>query len=109
MLTEDIRAFNDLWKAPELLRDEKPSMRGTQKGDVYSFGIILYEMYGRAGPYGHAKEPNQPLREPGYAEIVEKVKNPEGVELMRPNLDLLEDSPLDYTAPGYVMGELVGF
>ncbi|KAH9519711.1 Receptor-type guanylate cyclase Gyc76C [Bulinus truncatus] len=27
----------------------------TQKGDVYSFAIILYELYGRAGPWGHIK------------------------------------------------------
>lgn len=43
-----------LWKAPELLRSSKPH-RGSPKGDVFSFGIILYEMFGRAGPYGHCQ------------------------------------------------------
>jgi hypothetical protein len=41
-----------LWKAPELLRNHNPPLRGTQKGDVFSFGIILYEIIGRKGPWG---------------------------------------------------------
>ncbi|CAH2106752.1 unnamed protein product [Euphydryas editha] len=41
-----------LWRAPELLRDPNPPPRGSQKGDVYSFGIILYEILGRNGPWG---------------------------------------------------------
>lgn len=41
-----------LWRAPELIRNPNPPARGTQKGDVYSFGIVLYEIIGRAGPWG---------------------------------------------------------
>jgi serine/threonine protein kinase len=41
-----------LWRAPELLRDPNSPARGTQKGDVYSFGIILYEVFERNGPWG---------------------------------------------------------
>lgn len=35
-----------------MLRDSNSPARGTQKGDVYSFGIILYEVFERNGPWG---------------------------------------------------------
>ena len=37
--------------APELLRIPNRPQRGTQKGDVYSFAIILQEFHTREGPY----------------------------------------------------------
>ncbi|KAK3089065.1 hypothetical protein FSP39_000509 [Pinctada imbricata] len=41
-----------LWRAPELLRSRSVNVYGTQKGDIYSFGIIMYEILGRKGPWG---------------------------------------------------------
>jgi hypothetical protein len=42
-----------LWMAPELLRlpDDQRPPNGTQKGDVYSFAIVLQEIIYRALPY----------------------------------------------------------
>nr|KAG5701206.1 hypothetical protein BaRGS_008582 [Batillaria attramentaria] len=68
-----------LWTAPELLRMEKQRPAGgTQKGDVYSFGILLYEILCRNGPYGDCHL--------APVDIVERVKNgPVEGFLFRPN------------------------
>lgn len=39
------------WTAPEFLRDLSISRKGTYKGDVYSFAIILQEVVVRGPPY----------------------------------------------------------
>lgn len=57
-----------LWRAPEILRNPEELSRGTQKGDVYSFGIVLYEVVGRKGPWGEIKFTRE--------EIVTRVRNP---------------------------------
>lgn len=38
-----------LWFAPEVI---KRNQLASQKADVYSFGIILYEVIGKQGPFG---------------------------------------------------------
>lgn len=44
-------ALELLWVAPELLRLVCVPPKGTQKGDIYSFSIILQEIVLRATPY----------------------------------------------------------
>ncbi|XP_049868984.1 guanylate cyclase 32E-like [Pectinophora gossypiella] len=74
-----------LWRAPEFLRDNNPPPRGSQKGDVYSFGIILYEILGRSGPWGDTNLTN--------AEIIGRVRHPIGGVLFRPPLGGLAARP----------------
>ncbi|XP_045491342.1 receptor-type guanylate cyclase Gyc76C-like isoform X1 [Colias croceus] len=82
-----------LWKSPELLRElDYPNAQvgGTQKGDVYAFGIILYEIIARRGPFGLTSlEPK---------EIVERVKRGrvEGEEAFRPDTQALEGRADEY-------------
>ncbi|XP_050084377.1 guanylate cyclase 32E [Anopheles aquasalis] len=67
-----------LWKAPEILRDPNSAPRGTQKADVYSFGIILYEIVGRKGPWGDISL--------SWQDIVARVMAPEEYGVFRPSL-----------------------
>lgn len=79
--TQKINLRRALWKAPELLRDSIYLVRGTQKGDVYSFGILLYEIIGRAGPWG-----NITLDTPEIVTRVKEQRNPP----FRPSLERLD-------------------
>ncbi|KAG9345349.1 hypothetical protein JZ751_009896, partial [Albula glossodonta] len=67
--TEDAHAFytRRLWTAPELLRMENPPPAGSQKGDIYSFGIILQEVALRKGAFYLEGEPLSPK------EIIDRV------------------------------------
>ncbi|KAL5010593.1 hypothetical protein ScPMuIL_012898 [Solemya velum] len=48
--------YHLLWTAPEILRSPEDFPRGSQKGDVYSFAIILQEIVLRTGPFGNMIE-----------------------------------------------------
>nr|XP_057935950.1 retinal guanylyl cyclase 2 isoform X1 [Doryrhamphus excisus] len=56
------------WTAPEFLRDLASSRKGTYKGDVYSFSIILQEVVVRGPPYCMLGLPPE--------EIIRKVMKP---------------------------------
>ncbi len=71
-----------LWTAPEHLRQDDVSRTGSQKGDVYSYAIVLYEILQRNGPFGNSLEepkgndPPAPGNVYSYAEArnLDKVK-----------------------------------
>lgn len=69
-------------------------MYGTQKGDVYAFAIIMYEIVSRKGPFGQvAYEPK---------EIVDRVKELPlaGSIPFRPELECIMEHEL---CPDYVL------
>ncbi|XP_043569097.1 guanylate cyclase 2G [Chiloscyllium plagiosum] len=76
--TQDMNCEELYWTAPELLRLSEYPLNGTQKGDVYSFAIIMRELlyHGDSGPF-HDFQMTQ-------EEIINAVINP--VILLRPTL-----------------------
>lgn len=68
-IADSTRTFAGLlYRAPELLRSRgtlEPTARDYQRGDVYSFGIVLYELQGRHGPFG--------ITESSDSEILKKI------------------------------------
>ncbi|XP_067686987.1 atrial natriuretic peptide receptor 1-like [Haliotis asinina] len=67
-----------LWRAPELLRAR--DLRGSREGDVYSFGIILQEVFSRDSPFGNETETL------GIDVVLSKIKQG-GNDPLRPNFD----------------------
>ncbi|KAH8395404.1 hypothetical protein KR215_000573, partial [Drosophila sulfurigaster] len=80
----ELEMKRSLTMAPELLRDALRPARGSQKGDIYSFGILLYEMIGRNGTWGETTYTNE--------EIIELVKRPDLLQhgVFRPALSCLD-------------------
>ncbi|XP_076050344.1 receptor-type guanylate cyclase Gyc76C-like isoform X2 [Oratosquilla oratoria] len=79
-----------LWRAPELQRAGNAEP-GTEKGDVYAFGIILHEIIGRLGPFGINAENDPPELEDIIQEL-RSTKTATGIT-MRPSLLLLTEKP----------------
>ncbi|GAU93743.1 hypothetical protein RvY_05634-2 [Ramazzottius varieornatus] len=63
--------FRLLWRAPEHLRAPMPP-KGSQKGDVYSFGIVVQEIILRCEPFGSPDVKRLPM-DP-YAIVTEVIK-----------------------------------
>uniref|UniRef100_T1IU04 guanylate cyclase n=1 Tax=Strigamia maritima TaxID=126957 RepID=T1IU04_STRMM len=88
--TTNIYQRKFLWRAPELLRNPSPPARGSQKGDVYSFGFILHELIGKNGPWG-----NIPL---SHKEILDRVIDPSQYNMKR-----FRPSTQDLNCPDYIV------
>ncbi|CAB1352606.1 unnamed protein product [Coregonus sp. 'balchen'] len=73
-----------LWTAPELLRDSSLMKRGTFRGDVYSFAIIMQEVIARCAPFCMLDMPPK--------EIISKLKSPP--PLCRPTVSV-DEAPLE--------------
>ncbi|CAO4383407.1 unnamed protein product [Caenorhabditis nigoni] len=78
-----------LWFAPEIIRryavKHDLSKIELAKADIYSFSIILYEIYGRQGPFGDDLLDSD--------EIISQLKFPDGQALTRPDIHLITKAP----------------
>lgn len=80
-----------LSRAPELIRLHNPPSNGTQKGDVYSFAILLYEIYGRKGPFGIGHSIDSATLTKTFLEIIEKLRNPiNSFSVLRPPMHVID-------------------
>ncbi|XP_069857437.1 retinal guanylyl cyclase 1 [Dipodomys merriami] len=84
VLPEPPSAEDQLWTAPELLRDPALERRGTLAGDIFSLGIIMQEVVCRSTPYAMlALTPE---------EVVQMVRSPP--PLCRPTVSM-DQAPME--------------
>ncbi|XP_069467890.1 guanylate cyclase 2G-like [Ambystoma mexicanum] len=82
IVNENSKYAELFWTAPELLRLENCPYVGTQKGDVYSFAIIIRELL-----YSHDDGPYQDLNlEP--EEVIQRIRDPSSIVPLRPTLSM---------------------
>lgn len=68
--------------------------------DIYSFGLILHEIYGRSGVFGEelmtadGKYIELIVEHIDIPEIINRVKYPKGSEYFRPDMSLIKDAPI---------------
>ncbi|XP_068387128.1 retinal guanylyl cyclase 1 isoform X2 [Eschrichtius robustus] len=84
VLPEPPSAEDQLWTAPELLRDPALERRGTLAGDVFSLGIIMQEVVCRSAPYA--------MLELTPEEVVKRVQSPP--PLCRPSVSI-DQAPME--------------
>ncbi|XP_073903027.1 retinal guanylyl cyclase 1 [Castor canadensis] len=84
VLPEPPNAEDQLWTAPELLRDPALERRGTLTGDVFSLGIIMQEVVCRSAPYA--------MLELTPEEVVQRVQSPP--PLCRPSVSM-DQAPME--------------
>ncbi|XP_008060551.1 retinal guanylyl cyclase 1 [Carlito syrichta] len=84
VLPESSSAEDQLWTAPELLRDLALERRGTLAGDIFSLGIIMQEVVCRSTPYA--------MLEMTPEEVIQRVRSPP--PLCRP-LVSMDQAPME--------------
>ena len=92
------------WMAPEVLSGAQV----TEKSDVFSFGVILFELVTRARPWGHLSLPQQILYQ-----ILQgnRIKMPEGVDSEVTELanDCWAEDPIDRPSFASIVSRLSEF
>ncbi|XP_060098656.1 guanylate cyclase 2G-like [Heteronotia binoei] len=80
IITKNTKYEDLYWTAPELLRMGEYPFQGTQKGDVYSFAIIMREII-----YNHEDGPFEELEQTAE-DIIKTIKDPNCSIPLRPPL-----------------------